>query len=291
MSDDDYQYLFDKLILSEITDNYENALDTLFELSKFSFFVTKEDLEMFDFSLKKTISVKRRQYQRLEFLILSVDLSESVSKKMSNGNIVLGQHNKDRAIINEETRNLIRNTVNKEEEVDLVFNLKVDKKEEVLGKLFSDLSNELPILYNKVLIICDNFLENLKNNDMPEVRLFFLKTKADHKRYKYEISIRLDDKLDTGLQYGEALKEAVKIKQNNKTDLSYLKFYLNYTVYLHDIMEDKEKAIEIAQNVLKEGLFLFDEINNNYQKDVILICQTLKDNIAMWLQTDSIGLL
>jgi hypothetical protein len=288
MSDDEsmnFQIaLFDKLLLSELIDNYENSLNIITEISNSNFYITQEELDLIDTIIKKYVSNKRKQLHRLDFLLYSIGTTENLNKKISNNTITITQQ--QISTINQETRNLIKNTVSKEIEQSIDDVIDNDKKINVLQKLINDLKDELPNLYLKVTLICQSFLNNLKNNDLPEVKLFFLKMMADHKRYNYEITNNIEDRLDIGLIYGDALIEANKIKQNNKHNICYLKFFLNYTVYLHDILLEKEKAINVAKEVLQDSLFLFEEIKSNYQKDLILICQILKDNIALWAQVD-----
>ena len=59
-------------------------------------------------------------------------------------------------------------------------------------------------------------------------------------------------------------------------------FYLNYSVFLHDTLQNTEEAIKISKNCLYDALRDTEEIVDNSQKDIVLLCQMLKDNISLW---------
>jgi ribosomal protein L7/L12 len=57
---------------------------------------------------------------------------------------------------------------------------------------------------------------------------------------------------------------------------------LNFSVFLHDTMNDKVEAIKRAKSTLHAALRDTEEITDNNQKDIILICQMIKDNLSLW---------
>ena len=59
-------------------------------------------------------------------------------------------------------------------------------------------------------------------------------------------------------------------------------FYLNYSVFLHDTLENTAEAINISKSCLYDALRDTEEIVDNSQKDIVLLCQMLKDNISLW---------
>ncbi len=66
------------------------------------------------------------------------------------------------------------------------------------------------------------------------------------------------------------------------TDLTYLTFCLNYSVFLYDVINDKVEAIKRAKSALHAALRETEEITENHQKDIILLCQMIKDNLSLW---------
>jgi len=57
---------------------------------------------------------------------------------------------------------------------------------------------------------------------------------------------------------------------------------LNFSVFLHDIEDKIQEAIKIARSILYETLKEIEEVTDNQQKDIILICQMIKDNLSLW---------
>lgn len=47
-------------------------------------------------------------------------------------------------------------------------------------------------------------------------------------------------------------------------------------------MNDKQEAIKRAKTVLHSALRETEEITENHQKDIILLCQMIKDNLSLW---------
>ena len=83
----------------------------------------------------------------------------------------------------------------------------------------------------------------------------------------------------------EVYERALKISQEGKwlpTEITYLTFCLNYSVFLHDTLGDREEAIKFAKSCLHAALKDTEEIVDNNQKDIILICQMIKDNLSLW---------
>ena len=47
-------------------------------------------------------------------------------------------------------------------------------------------------------------------------------------------------------------------------------------------MKNNEEAIKVSKTCLYEALKDTEEIVDNSQKDIVLLCQMLKDNISLW---------
>lgn len=158
-----------------------------------------------------------------------------------------------------------------------------EKKETyLLNLLKGKLSEEIIVLCNKAIEISQNMLKPNKNpNKYKKAKLFFLKTISDHYRYIHEVN---EDPLYKD-KANDAYKDALLCAENDKfpsTDIIYLTFFLNYSVFLHDTMNDKAEAVRIAKTTLHAALRDTEEIVDNNQKDIILICQMIKDNLSLW---------
>jgi 14-3-3 protein epsilon len=159
-----------------------------------------------------------------------------------------------------------------------------DNKNEIalLNILKENLSNEIINLCEKVVQICLNFLKTSDENDKnKKIKLYFVKNVADHYRYIFELTENEDHKSKATEFYNKALN----IAETGKflpTDIIYLTFFLNYTVYLYDVMDNKAEAIRRSKIVLNSALKDTEEITENSQRDIILLCQMIKDNLALW---------
>lgn len=152
----------------------------------------------------------------------------------------------------------------------------------LLIHLKNNLTTFLKKMCIRVIEICNNFLKfTEKNPKLKKPKLFFQKAIADQWRYLYEMTNDTEHKDKAN----EAYKQALISAENDKfspTDMIYLTFFLNYCVFLHDIMDDRNEAIKKAKVTLHAALRETEEITENYQKDVILLCQTIKDNLSLW---------
>ena len=59
-------------------------------------------------------------------------------------------------------------------------------------------------------------------------------------------------------------------------------FYLNYTVFLHDCIGNYDDAVKYAKNAIFSAIKDLDGDTGNEQKDIILLCQMIKDNLSLW---------
>ena len=146
--------------------------------------------------------------------------------------------------------------------------------------------------YRKILTLIDkdkivdnkkncNLLEILRKKLSDEILVLCNKTIADHYRYIYEISGKEEVKLKAKDYYEKSL-QTIKECKYTSTETPYLTFFLNYSVFLHDTMKNNDEAIKVSKTCLYEALKDTEEIVDNSQKDIVLLCQMLKDNISLW---------
>jgi len=174
------------------------------------------------------------------------------------------QYRKIISLINKETLNNNKNEI-------LLLNILKD-----------NLSLEIINLSQKVIEFSKNFLITIEeNSNKKKLKLFFVKNIADHYRYIFELNEKEEHKLLASDFYNQALL----IAETGKflaTDIIYLTFFLNYTVFLYEVMENKSEAIKRSKIVLNAALKDTEEISENCQRDIILLCQLIKDNLALW---------
>jgi len=153
------------------------------------------------------------------------------------------------------------------------------KNSSLLEILRKKLSEEILLLCTSTIELSQNFL---KNNVFPKkTQLFFNKVIADHYRYIYEINGKEDIKLKAKEYYEKSL-QIIRTCKYSSTETPYLTFYLNYSVFLHDTMKNTEESIKVSKACLYEALKDTEDIVDNSQKDIVLLCQMLKDNISLW---------
>ena len=154
------------------------------------------------------------------------------------------------------------------------------KNYSLLEILRKKLSEEILQLCNKTIEISQNFLRN-NPSFSKKTQLYFTKTIADHYRYIYEINNKEDVKMKAKDFYEKSL-QTIKECKYATTETPYLTFFLNYSVFLHDTMKNTEESIKVSKNCLYDALKDTEEIVDNSQKDIVLLCQMLKDNISLW---------
>ena len=150
----------------------------------------------------------------------------------------------------------------------------------LLEILRKKLSEEIIHLCNTTIEISQNFLKS-NPNFSKKTQAYFIKTIADHYRYIYEINGKEEIKFKAKDYYEKGL-QTIKECKYSSTETPYLTFYLNYSVFLHDTMNNTELAIQTSKDCLYDALKDTEEIVDNSQKDIVLICQMLKDNISLW---------
>lgn len=158
----------------------------------------------------------------------------------------------------------------------------VDKEKNLrlLEMLRKKLSEQILFLCNNTITISKNFLANNPNYSK-RIQLFFNKTIADHYRYTFEINNQEETKLKAK-DYYEKCKTLISSTKYDPRDILYLTFFLNYSVFLQDTLKETQKAIEVSTKCFHDALGETQEIEDNTQKDIVLLCQMLKDNISLW---------
>ena len=61
---------------------------------------------------------------------------------------------------------------------------------------------------------------------------------------------------------------------------------LNFSVFHYEIMNDQEKATNMAKKTFDEAISNLDEMKEDEYKDAALILQLLRDNITIWTSNE-----
>jgi len=123
-----------------------------------------------------------------------------------------------------------------------------------------------------------------------EVLVFFYKMDGDYNRYGAESSSEDQMKAFIG-KATEAYTKAVEISQAEPEPLKTtnpirLGLALNYSVFLYEILGQKEEAKKLADEAFNSAIEQLDQVEEDEYKDATLIMQLLKDNLNLWTGED-----
>jgi 14-3-3 protein epsilon len=143
---------------------------------------------------------------------------------------------------------------------------------------------ELTLMCNKVLKSIDTHL--LKRAEDAEAKVFYLKMKGDYNRYVAEYATG-DEKQKVADNALEAYSEASdKARELSPIHPIALGLALNFSVFHYEVMEDHNKACQIAKEVLdvanKEMTNIEDPEENENHRDALSIINLLRENLDMW---------
>eukprot|EP00826_Nyctotherus_ovalis_P040750 TRINITY_DN4040_c0_g1_i1.p1 TRINITY_DN4040_c0_g1~~TRINITY_DN4040_c0_g1_i1.p1 ORF type:complete len:243 (+),score=109.03 TRINITY_DN4040_c0_g1_i1:275-1003(+) len=162
---------------------------------------------------------------------------------------------------------------------------KEEKKEngqvEKVKKYKQDIEAEIKNYCEKILSLIDNNL--LKSASSDEAKVFFNKMKADYYRYLAEFQ-KGEAKNTSSNKALEAYQNAYEIAENRltSTDPIRLGLCLNFSVFYYEIMQQPEKAIEMAKKSFDDAIANLDNVTDESYKDATLIMQLLRDNLTLW---------
>ncbi|ELP90582.1 14-3-3 protein, putative [Entamoeba invadens IP1] len=135
---------------------------------------------------------------------------------------------------------------------------------------------------------CDDVLNVIITNLLPnctstESKVFFKKMEGDYYRYYSEFTTsekRTEVSNKSLAAYTESMDIAkVELPSTNPIRLGLV---LNFSVFYYEIMNDPEKACQLAKEAFDEAIKKLDEVPEETYKDSTLIMQLLRDNMTLW---------
>jgi 14-3-3 protein epsilon len=121
-------------------------------------------------------------------------------------------------------------------------------------------------------------------------KVFYEKLKADY--YRYSVEFKVDDARKSGAEKAKAAYESalqIATAELTKANPAYLGLALNYSVFLYEIVGQKQEAIDLADKAFKEAVDRLDELTEGQYSEATLILQLLKDNVALWNEEQTDG--
>lgn len=137
--------------------------------------------------------------------------------------------------------------------------------------------------------ICRTVDALIKNNLMPyagdgESKVFYLKLRGDYNRYLAEVAAEDEDRfaaVETAkAAYAAADVEATKFLLH--THPVRLGLALNYSIFQHDVLDDREAAMEMASSTFEFGRALVAKMPEDAQQEAALSLQMLQENLLLW---------
>lgn len=166
-----------------------------------------------------------------------------------------------------------------EDESIKAINERVEKLEQLRTKLVAELDGYC----NELISLTDTKL--LPAADDALTKVFYEKLKADY--YRYSVEFKPESERKEGSEKAKASYEAaMNIAQSELTkgNPAFLGLALNYSVFLYEIIGQKEDAIKLADKSFKEAVDLLDELGEDEYSEATLILQLLKDNVSLWTE-------
>lgn len=141
---------------------------------------------------------------------------------------------------------------------------------------------------NELNKICQEILTLLSDKLLPrttdsESRVFYFKMKGDYYRYISEFSNE-EGKKASAEQAEESYKRATETAEAElpSTHPIRLGLALNYSVFYYEILNQPQKACEMAKLAFDDAITEFDSVSEDSYKDSTLIMQLLRDNLTLW---------
>ena len=146
----------------------------------------------------------------------------------------------------------------------------------------------------ELLEICNDILSIIADCLVPrstseEAKVFYWKMKGDYHRYLSEF--QSGDVRDASSENAlKAYQAATNIASLDlpPTHPIRLGLALNFSVFYYEILNNPDKACEIARVAFDNAIAELDTLNEESYKDSTLIMQLLRDNLTLWT-SDQMG--
>ena len=162
---------------------------------------------------------------------------------------------------------------------------KEEKKEkgqvEKVKKYKQGIEKELKTYCDKILELIDHTL--LPSTPADEAKVFYNKMKADYFRYlaEFQKGEAKDASSNKALEAYQAAYD-VALEKLTSTHPIRLGLALNFSVFYYEIMQQPEKAVDMAKKAFDEAIANLDNVTDDSYKDATLIMQLLRDNLTLW---------
>jgi 14-3-3 protein epsilon len=143
------------------------------------------------------------------------------------------------------------------------------------------IDKELNDIVSDVMNVIDKHL--IPHATGEESKVFYYKMKGDYYRYKAEFTAD-DARKEAAQKSLEGYTEALKIAQEHlpTTNPIRLGLALNFSVFYYEILNEQQKACELAKQAFDDAIAKLDDLSEDSYKDSTVIMQLLRDNLTLW---------
>lgn len=165
--------------------------------------------------------------------------------------------------------------------IELREDCKTEEKKKIVQEFKEKIEQELREKCEDILSIIRNTL--LPGTKKKETEISYYKMVGDYNRYISEFSVK-KAKEESAKKALEGYEAAMKIAnvELETTHPIRLGLCLNFSVFYYEIMNNEEKACEIARKAFDDAIQKLETIKEEIYKDSTLIMQLLRDNLALW---------
>ncbi|XLT57029.1 hypothetical protein HN873_049633 [Arachis hypogaea] len=143
-------------------------------------------------------------------------------------------------------------------------------------------------LESKMSGVCNDILGLLESNLLPSAaashsRVFYLKMKGDYIRYLLKFAVGDDRKrsADAAMEAYTAAQDIAVVDLPPSSPIR-LGLILNFSVFCHEILNEPDKACDMAKQGIEEAIAEIKTLEKPPNKDTTLIIQLLRDNLSGW---------
>jgi len=152
---------------------------------------------------------------------------------------------------------------------------------EKIKKYAAKIDKELNDIVSDVMNVIDKHL--IPHATGEESKVFYYKMKGDYYRYKAEFTAE-EARKEAAQKSLEGYTEALKIAQEHlpTTNPIRLGLALNFSVFYYEILNEQQKACELAKQAFDDAIAKLDDLSEDSYKDSTVIMQLLRDNLTLW---------
>ncbi|CAH8841429.1 unnamed protein product [Trichobilharzia szidati] len=151
---------------------------------------------------------------------------------------------------------------------------------EIIKLYQKNVENELNEICTSILNLLDEYL--VPKATSKESQVFLHKMKGDYHRYRAEFAVG-DQRKAAAESSLVAYKEATQIASDLAcTHPIRLGLALNFSVFYYEILNNPERACQIAKSAFDLAIAELDTLSEESYKDSTIIMQLLRDNLTLW---------